>query len=127
MHACRLCNQAAACQARDAMGFSSEQQLAEFLGSLEPHYRDYATALWASGVRSADELANGSVDTLVEAGITIRLHAENIKAKAGELTQHHIRSPADDVADFLDRAMRMCKSVLSQWAGPAVAKHYKAH
>jgi hypothetical protein len=109
------------------MKFSSEQQLAEFLGSLEPHYRGYATALWASGVRSADELARGSVDTYSAAGITNRWHAETIKATAGELTKYHIRSPADDVADLLKRAMRMCKNVRSQWAGPAVAKHYKAH
>jgi hypothetical protein len=65
------------------MTFGTEQQLADFLGSIQPHYRDYAAPLWASVVRSADELANGSVDTLVEAGITNRLHAENIKAKAG--------------------------------------------
>jgi hypothetical protein len=65
------------------MKFGTEQQLAEFLGSILPHYSGYAAPLWAYGVTSADELAIGSVDTLVTAGITNRLHAENIKAKAG--------------------------------------------
>jgi hypothetical protein len=52
---------AATCQAGAAMQFSTEQQLAEFLGSIRPYYREYAAALWALGVGTAMELANGSV------------------------------------------------------------------
>ena len=65
------------------MSFNTEQQLAEFLGRIQPHYHSYAASLWAFGVRSADELANGSIDDLVTAGITNRLHAANVKARAG--------------------------------------------
>lgn len=65
------------------MSFSTEQELGDFLGGLDVRYRNYAAPLWDSGVATADELANGSIDSLVAAGISNRIHAENIKAKAG--------------------------------------------
>eukprot|EP00878_Enallax_costatus_P026274 GHUV01028174.1.p1 GENE.GHUV01028174.1~~GHUV01028174.1.p1 ORF type:complete len:171 (+),score=34.18 GHUV01028174.1:81-593(+) len=71
-----------ACQ--EAMDFATEQDLAEYLGRISPRYRVYADRLWRSGVASAGELATGNVDTLLEAGIAHRLHAEHIKVKAAE-------------------------------------------
>lgn len=70
------------------MLFDKQEQLAEFLGGIQPNYSGYAAKLWLSGVTSADELANASVQALLKAGITNRVHAENVKAKAGVPAGH---------------------------------------
>eukprot|EP00898_Chlorokybus_atmophyticus_P001051 jgi/Chlat1/1947/Chrsp157S02267 len=66
-----------------ARRFGALEELDEYLTGLNPDYGQlYATALWDYGVRDVDQLAAGSVNDLVEAGVTKKLHACDVKNKA---------------------------------------------
>lgn len=63
--------------------FASEAELKGFLGSLDPDYGQYASALWQNGVRTARQLASADKEDLVAAGVNFPIHATDIKASAG--------------------------------------------
>jgi hypothetical protein len=66
------------------MRFADVEGLRTWLESTEEGYGEYAARLWASGGNNVRQLANGSVEDLMDAGITNRLHAIDIKLVAGD-------------------------------------------
>lgn len=58
--------------------FASETQLEAFLGSLDPDYGQYASALWQTGIRIARQLANADKADLIAAGVKFAIHATDI-------------------------------------------------
>ena len=54
-----------------------------YLGRLDPDYGQYAFAVWQNGARTAHQLANADKEDLVAAGVTLAIHAKDIKARAG--------------------------------------------
>ena len=58
--------------------FTTEAALGQFLGTIAPMYRRYATCLWDAEIRSPGELANVSVNVLVSLGVSVA-HAEVIQ------------------------------------------------
>jgi hypothetical protein len=66
------------------MRFSDVEDLRAHLISLDCDYGGYAESLWAGHMRTTEQLCNASLPTLRAAGVIIDVHAEDIKARAGE-------------------------------------------
>ena len=63
---------------------ATQEQLRDYLESLGEGYGTlYAAALWNNQLHARSMLANSSVEALMQAGVTWRMHAGDIKAKAG--------------------------------------------
>lgn len=111
----------AVCNSRDQMRFSEQDDLADFLYQLDEDYSKYAGALWAAGVRRAEQLANASVPELEAGGITNGLHAEDIKVRAGMNNNADWNSACNTettATDIADTAMT-AKCILSALAASA--------
>ena len=65
------------------MIFRDEQALTAYLGLLNPYYPRYAAALWCAEFNSTELLANASVQSLMDGGVSLRNHAEDMKGQAG--------------------------------------------
>eukprot|EP00878_Enallax_costatus_P003498 GHUV01003712.1.p1 GENE.GHUV01003712.1~~GHUV01003712.1.p1 ORF type:complete len:140 (+),score=31.25 GHUV01003712.1:266-685(+) len=63
--------------------FGDVAALTSYLHRLDEDYDAYAQALWASGIRRSEQLANNTVAALMTAGISNELHAGDIKARSG--------------------------------------------
>ena len=67
--------------------FGDLAALINYLHTLDEDYDGYAPALWASGIRRSEQLANNTVAALMTAGISNELHAGDIKARSGEFAE----------------------------------------
>lgn len=81
------------------MRFTDQANMAAFLCKLDEDYAVYAAALWAAEVRRTEQLANMSVQRLIDFGITNGIYAEDIKARAG------MNNNADWVSAFTTRSI----------------------
>ena len=68
--------------------FAVVDDLAAWLTLLGPHYALYAAPLWNYGVRTIQELSNASAETLKQAGVSLNLHVDNIRAAAAQQGVH---------------------------------------
>lgn len=63
--------------------FATKAELEAYLNGMCGRYGAlYAHMLWDNGVSTSSELANASVETLQEAGVSKKIHAENIIKEA---------------------------------------------
>ena len=79
--------------------FARVEELAAFLGKLDPDYAEHAAALWQKRVRTLQQLANFSEPHYLACGVP-EGHIDDIKARAGDtgeqahsiLQQHCVRT-----------------------------------
>ncbi len=64
----------------------TDQDLEDFLVSLNPNYKKYAAVL-SGKVTTREQLANADKEDLIACGITEALHATDIKIRAGNAGQ----------------------------------------
>ena len=86
--------------------FGSAEDLAAFLGKLDPDYAEHAAALWQKKVRTPQQLANASKSLLLSWGL-LELHVDDIKARAGdtgEQVAHSICFEVHKVANIMSPA-----------------------
>ena len=63
--------------------FGSVEELAAFLGKLDPDYAEHAVALWQKKVRTPQQLANFNEPHYLACGVP-EGHMDDIKARAGD-------------------------------------------
>lgn len=63
--------------------FASSTDLQAFLGRLDQDHAQYTPALWQKGVRRAEQLVNADKQDFIAAGVTLAIHAKDIKSRAG--------------------------------------------
>eukprot|EP00878_Enallax_costatus_P015344 GHUV01016072.1.p3 GENE.GHUV01016072.1~~GHUV01016072.1.p3 ORF type:complete len:102 (+),score=21.42 GHUV01016072.1:1384-1689(+) len=64
------------------MRFKTEAHLRDLLEKLDEDYGAYAEDLWAAQIRRPEQLASARIQTLIAAGVTVLVHADDIKARA---------------------------------------------
>ena len=64
------------------MVFEAENELQQYLSSVNPIYAKYTEGLWANEVNSISQLGDASLTVLQACGVENRVHAGNIIARS---------------------------------------------
>ena len=78
--------------------FTTERELAAFLGKLDPQYDQYASELWQKGIKTPRQLANFSEPHYRRCGV-LEGHIDDIKASSLP-ARHHSAGPAYQHGSF---------------------------
>eukprot|EP00878_Enallax_costatus_P000681 GHUV01000788.1.p1 GENE.GHUV01000788.1~~GHUV01000788.1.p1 ORF type:complete len:106 (+),score=24.10 GHUV01000788.1:266-583(+) len=95
--------------------FGDVAALTSYLHRLDEDYDAYAQALWASGIRRSEQLANNTVAALMTAGISNELHAGDIKARSGGDIAGAAGIPVDYISRKLLNLTRACNDAKLPW------------